>query len=266
MLCHLFLLLSLAGAVVPVATGLLSPFTLFLFPAYFVGLNLIYLIFLLLFSLVLPGRPPKKGDARQCRALLHVSLGWLMTLFHAKVRLSGREKLPARPCVLVSNHRSNFDPMVLLYALPERKLAFISKDANMRLPIAGKFAARCGFLGIERTHPLQSLRTVNRAAQMVKNEGYDFSIYPEGTRSRDLSLLSFKEGAFIAAKKAGAPIVVLSTEGTEKILRCFSLGRVPVSLRILAVIPEEKVAELSPAELARLAREQIAGQLEQTAE
>lgn len=260
MLCHIFLLLSLAGAIVPVAMGVLSPFTLFLFPAYFAGLNLLYLLFLLFASLFIPGKPGKNG-APFCRRFLVFSLDWLMTLFYAKIRLWGREKLPKEPCILVSNHRSNFDPMVLLYALPERKLSFISKQANMHLPIAGKLAQRCGFLGIERDHPLQSLRTVNRAAQMVKNEGFDFGIYPEGTRSRDLSLLPFKEGAFIAAKKADAPIVVLSTEGTEKILRRFSLRRTAVDLTVLAVIPKEKVRELPPAELARLTKEQIAAKL-----
>lgn len=260
MLCHIFLLCSIIGGVLPVALGAWSPLTLLLIPAYFVGLNAVYLLFLFVVSLLVPQHLPKK-TAAFCRFLTNISMPWLMVIFHLRVVIVGKEKLPKEPFVLVSNHRSGFDPLVILKAMPERKLSFISKEANMRLPLAGRYAVRLGFLGIDRQNPLQSLRQLNRAAKMVKEDGYCFGIYPEGTRSRTPELLPFKEGAFLMAKKAGAPLVVLSTDGTEKVLRRFGLRRTTITLTVIEVISPDRVANTTPAELAAYCKERIAQEL-----
>jgi len=75
-------------------------------------------------------------------------------------------------------------------------------------------------------------------------------IYPEGTRSKSGELLEFKEGAFLLAKRAGAPIVVMATHGTNQITRRMLLRRTRVDLNVLDVIDRDTVKAMPLSELA----------------
>ena len=113
---------------------------------------------------------------------------------------------------------------------------------------------RAGFLFIERDKPMQAMRMLHRAARFIKEDGIDYGIFPEGTRSRDGSLLPFKSGAFVAAKRADAPIAVFTLQGSEKAWRVFSLRPAHVLLRLEQIIPVETVREKTPEELSDMAR------------
>ena len=254
MLIHLCLCaLALLGMSALVFGLGISPWFYFATPLAYAALAAAYLIILLFISLFLPKRPNGKSIPF-CRAVLFRTLRWFLVLFHTEVVIEGEELLPKEPFVMISNHRSNLDPIVTFAAFPKRKLSFVSKMENMKIPVAGPFIANSGFLGIERTKPKQSIRVIEKAADMVKDEGFDFGIYPEGTRSKTDRLLPFKRGAFVMAQRAEAPLVVMLTEGTRG-MRFLSLKKKTVRLTVMTVLSKEEVMSTDSADLAAKTRQ-----------
>ncbi len=235
------------------------------FVGAFLALNVLFLLLLFVISLFFPKGEPKKESRFWRRWTVH-AVRWILDILRVRVEIEGRELLPEEPVVLVSNHRSDFDPMAAMVAFPRRPLVYISKESNLRIPIAGAFVRRCHFLPIDRENPRSALATLKHAASLMKEEGLDIGIYPEGTRSYKGGPKPFKEGAFLMAKQAGAPIVLMTTEGTEDIAGHVILRRNIVRLRVLRVISAEEVAATTARELTRLAEETLLAALGQTTE
>ena len=162
-------------------------------------------------------------------------------LLNVRVHISGAEKLPDEPILFVSNHRSNYDPLVTWYAFRKRRLAFVSKPSNFRIPIFGPLIRRCCFLAIDRENPRNAMQTILKAAKLMTEERMDVAIYPEGTRNKGEGLLPFHNGVFKIAQKANAPIAVLCVTGTEKIHKHTPFRRTDVYLDVLEVLPAEQV-------------------------
>ena len=143
------------------------------------------------------------------------------------------------------------------------RLAFISKESNMKIPLVGTYIYHAGFFGIDRENGMRALRTLKSAAELMKATGIDMGIYPEGTRSKTGELLEFKPGAFLLAKRADAPVVIMATRGTEQVVRNFPFRRTKVEFEILEVIEKERVKELSIEELSAYVRSVLENALNQ---
>ena len=247
----IFLLLAALGTTViyllfpPISFWWLFPILL----GTFVGVVVLYLLFLLIASFFLPRKKPIRKPNEFCRFMIWITMDWLMKLFRIRVTLKGRELLPTEPCVIVSNHRSDFDPMTMLAVLRERKLVYISKESNFKIPIVGCFIYHAGFLAIDRNNARRALRTLSGAAEMMTRIGVDVGIYPEGTRSRTGKMLRFKSGAFVLAQSANAPVVVLATKGTEQISKRAPFRRTHVEMEVLEVIDAARVQSMSTDDL-----------------
>ena len=111
------------------------------------ALLLIYLLFLGVCGLLV--NPEKEYDKNSpfYRFLLDSATAAVMKLLRIRVHVSGAEKIPKDTKVLfVSNHRSNFDPIVTWYALKKWKIAFISKPSNFKIPFFGRIIRKCCFI------------------------------------------------------------------------------------------------------------------------
>lgn len=209
------------------------------------GLFLLYVLFLGVCALLV--NPKKEYDENSgfYRFLLDSATSAAMKLLRIRVHISGIEKIPKDAKVLfVSNHRSNFDPIVTWYTLKEWKLAFVSKPSNFKIPFFGRIIRKCCFLPIDRENPRKAIVTINKAAKLLKKQEVSIGIYPEGTRSKTGQLLLFHNGVFKIAQKADAPIVVLSITGTEKISARTPFHPTEVYLDVLEVFPSENIKEL----------------------
>jgi 1-acyl-sn-glycerol-3-phosphate acyltransferase len=119
-------------------------------------------------------------------------------------------------CVIVSNHRSYIDPLILI-ALFEKHSTIVRSDF-FRMPIFGRIINAAGYIPSEAHGNLASL-LIQRVEDMnnyVADGGVLF-IFPEGTRSRNGRIGSFNKGAFKIAKRCNAPIEVLCITNTEKL-------------------------------------------------
>ena len=208
------------------------------------ALLLMYLLFLGVCCLLV--NPEKEYDKNSpfYRFLLDSATAAAMKLLRIRVLVSGMEKIPKDTKVLfVSNHRSNFDPIVTWYALKKWKIAFVSKPSNFKIPFFGRIIRKCCFLPIDRENPRNAIVTINKAAKLLKKQEVSIGIYPEGTRSKHSQLLPFHTGVFKIAQKAEAPIVVLCVTGTEKISKRTPFRRTDVYLDVLEVFSAQAIKE-----------------------
>lgn len=176
---------------------------------------------------------------------------WLW-LARIPVRASGGEALRSvrRPCVLVSNHTSKLDAIVLLAALPVR-FAFVAKSelagpAWLRWPLR-----RLGTLFVERDRREHSGSATKQAIARLRAGG-SLLFFPEGTFGDEPGLLAFHSGAFVAAVSAGCQVIPVALRGTRDVLP--DLHRLPrrgrVEVRVGAAIDVDRDRPVSEQALA----------------
>ncbi len=118
------------------------------------------------------------------------------------------------PVVVVSNHVSDLDPLVVGAAL-RRRVAFMAKHELFRVPLLGWWITACGGFPVRRGEPdRQALRT----ALEVLTRGGALVMFPEGTRGRDRMLRPPEPGAALLALRTGAPILPVAVLGTDAAL------------------------------------------------
>ena len=135
-----------------------------------------------------------------------------------RVEVLGREHLPqSPPFILVANHSSHLDAMVLATALPLRlrNCAFplAAGDTFFETPLIAAFAAEmmnalpmwrknCGH------HAIETLR------QRLVEEPCGYILFPEGTRSRNGEMSSFRHGVGMLVAGAPVPVTPCYVKGT----------------------------------------------------
>jgi 1-acyl-sn-glycerol-3-phosphate acyltransferase len=119
------------------------------------------------------------------------------------VRTILRGQAPQGPCVVVANHISYFDPLIVASYLP---LTAIAKREVASWPIVGEFVKRLGTLFVERENAQSGARVLREAIGLVRR-GVSVLVFPEGTTTRGADVLPFRRGIFGAALYAGVPIV-----------------------------------------------------------
>ena len=188
-------------------------------------------------------------NSRYFRFLLNSSTGLAVKLIRIKLKVTGTEKLPDGRFLLVSNHRSKFDPILSWYAFRKYDLAFISKYENFEVPIFGRIIRKCCFMGIDRKNPRKAAKTIIQSVKLIKSDECSVAVYPEGTRNYGDGLLPFHNAVFKIAQKADVPIVVLTAKGTYEIQNNFPLHKSIVNLDIVDIIPAGEVKALSTAQI-----------------
>lgn len=167
---------------------------------------------LVLFVLTLPFDP-------NGRILHFYSCVWAQTyLLNPLWRLSfeGREHVPSRSAaVLVANHVSILDILVLYRLF--RPFKWVAKASLLRVPFIGWNMVLNRHVAVRRGDP-RSIGKMMEACERWLDRGVPVMLFPEGTRSRNGSLLPFKDGAFRLATKKGVPVIPIVVAGTEAIL------------------------------------------------
>jgi len=121
------------------------------------------------------------------------------------------------PYVFMCNHLSFLDAPLLMTVL-DRTARVIVKRFVFRIPVLGLGMRFSGYVPLDREGAGAGRRSISRAVQLIKEKGYSFLIYPEGTRSFDGKLLPFRRGGFFLALESGAPIVPVSIKGTYELM------------------------------------------------
>ncbi|MDB5038380.1 MAG: 1-acyl-sn-glycerol-3-phosphate acyltransferase [Bacteriovoracaceae bacterium] len=158
--------------------------------------------------------------------------GLVLSLHRIKVRVEGPglSALQAvKGAVFVANHQSVLDIPAISTVIPKNS-TFLAKKELKHIPFFGWAAIIVGTQFIDRARGRRdkSLGELNELIQ----KGVSVILFPEGTRSLDGNLLSFKHGAFAIAIKNQAPVVPLTIFGSRLLCPKGSLTVLPGEIRV----------------------------------
>jgi 1-acyl-sn-glycerol-3-phosphate acyltransferase len=163
----------------------------------------------LLLLAVLPGLRRRRTAARVCARAYLLLAATPLTVRHA-------ERVPPGQCVVVCNHASYLDGLVLTAALPAR-FGFVIKREMAAVPLAALVLRRLGSEFVERFDRARGAADARRMLRNARN-GHSLVFFPEGTFTRVPGLLKFHTGAFASAARALCPVVPAVVRGTRRAL------------------------------------------------
>lgn len=142
------------------------------------------------------------------------------------VRLSvGGAPLPEQSCIVVANHASYLDGVVLVAALPTR-FGFVIKKEMDRIPLANLLLRLIGSEFVDRFNRHRGGMDARRVLRRATS-GQSIVFFPEGTFSKERGLLRFHTGAFVTALRANCPVVPVVIRGAREVLPSHRLVPTP---------------------------------------
>lgn len=236
-----------------------QPYSWWLVPllliAFFVGFVLLHAaVFSLSILAVRLDRPARVS--RFYRSLINSSLILVFKLAGVHIHLTGEEILKTKGSYLfVINHTHIIDPAVVLAALPDINIAFVAKkEIYTEIPFAAKAMHAIGCIPLDRDNNREAVKSILTAVKLIKDGKANIGIFPEGTRSKDGSLMEFRDGAFKIATKSGADIAVCTLTGVPEITKNMFRRRTDVYFDIVSIIPNSEICGVSTHEIGRLTR------------
>lgn len=221
------------------------------FLATFLGLIILQLLIFVICTLLISVNKPAERFSRAYRFLVKILLDVLVPIVNVKIEATGLERVPkSERFLIVSNHLHEIDPAIFFHMMPQAELAFIGKKeiySNMKF-IAKAMHKLLG-LPIDRENNRNAIITINKAANLIKEDKASVAIFPEGYTSLSGELLSFRNGAFKIAKKAHCPIVVAVIKNTKNVVKNMFFKTTIVNLDIIEVLSAEQVDGMSTAEI-----------------
>jgi len=198
---------------------------------YGVGALVIFsLLFVLatLLALIVPGVERRRGMTHRLAVLALRILG-------VRLEVMGSENLPAGSCIVVANHSSYLDGIVMKAALPPR-FSFVIKREAASMPVAGFLLRRIGSEFVDRHtaggRQRDAMRVLRRAG-----EGQALVFFPEGTFDEVVGLKRFHVGAFAAAVHGDMPVVPVVIHGARRAFPSKALVVRPGRVRIEILEP-----------------------------
>jgi 1-acyl-sn-glycerol-3-phosphate acyltransferase len=159
-----------------------------------------------------------------------------------KWRISNEIRI-IKSSVVVCNHLSYLDPLLMIVLFPRHKT--IVKSTFFNVPLFGWLMKQSGMIpSSSQGGPSTLMLERIEALDGFLASGGNLFIFPEGTRSRDGTLGRFNKGAFKIAGWCKAPIQVLKIAGTGNL---FMPGRYLFNAAASTTIAVEQIGRIEPA-------------------
>lgn len=171
---------------------------------------------------------------------------------------------PNQATIVMCNHSSLYDIPLSFKAFPAHSIRMLAKKELFKIPIMGQGMLAAEFPCIDRKKRAQAVRDL-AAVKKLMESGIVMWIYPEGTRSQDGKLASFKPGTFVAAIEAHAVIIPVAICGAYNVLpaRTWQVRmQQTVELRIGRPIAAETYSIANKNQLMQIVHNSIKGLLE----
>jgi 1-acyl-sn-glycerol-3-phosphate acyltransferase len=186
---------------------------------------------------------PRRLQRRAMRWMAQVLIWLLDKTVGIKVRVSGREHLPAcGPGLIAAKHQSAFDTVIWFTLVPD--VAYVMKKELFNIPFYGWFARRAPMIGVDREGGGKAMRQMMREAQTLARQGRQIVIFPEGTRTTPGERVPYQPGIVALASTLKLPVIPVATNSGEFWGRHHFLKRPGVlEVRVLPplVLPREEL-------------------------
>jgi 1-acyl-sn-glycerol-3-phosphate acyltransferase len=191
-------------------------------------------VYLLLSLLLLPWRPLRIRIGN----IYGKTVGpWVARILGVRTRVRHRERLAeSRPAIYVTNHTSTLDVFIGMWLCPMGGCG-IAKKEIARIPFFGWAYRLSGHLLIDRRDRESAIAALEATAEVVRRHRLSIWIWPEGTRSRDGRLLSFRKGFAHLAISTGLPVVPVVLHAAHERLPDRSSRLVPGALEVDVMEP-----------------------------
>lgn len=169
--------------------------------------------------------------------------------FDLHVEVEGEENLDGRPGILMVNHQTMLDIVVVGRVMP-KQTSIMSKKSLQYSPL-GPFMLMSGAIFIDRGNNSSAVRSLVAAGELMRKQRISLWMFPEGTRTSTEvpSMLPLKKGGFHLAIQAGLPIIPIVAENYWNLYHkgVFNSGVIKVR-----VLPPISTAGLTAADIPAL--------------
>ncbi|MGI9277714.1 MAG: lysophospholipid acyltransferase family protein [Endozoicomonas sp.] len=188
----------------------------------------------------------------------HVAMFLCRFIAGIRWEVHGRENIPEKPCVLVSNHQSSWETFFIQTLFSPQTQ--VIKQSLLNIPFFGWAFRLIKPIAIDRDDPRKSLSQIAQQGSLALKNDVWVLIFPEGTRFPDGELGKFSKGGVNLARKAESDILPIAhNAGT-----CWPNGQIlkkPGTIHV-HIGPVISTTEKTPAAANNEVREWIAGALE----
>jgi 1-acyl-sn-glycerol-3-phosphate acyltransferase len=191
---------------------------------------------------------------RARRQVAHFAARAFFAVAGLRIKLIDAHLLPEGACVVVANHASYLDGIVLKAALPAR-FSFVIKKEFSRVPLAGLLLRRIGSEFVDRFNRHAGGMDARRLLKAA-DAGQALAFFPEGTFLAEPGLGKFHSGAFAIAARVNLPVVPLVLRGTRYILPSGRFLPRPGLIEIQVLPSIGPLPELKPPEAIAQTRDQ----------
>ena len=212
--------------------GLLS--FLIRFSIGFVWLGFWSLTCMCLMILALPFRTLRVRIGNFCGKMIGPVVSWLVG---AKIINPDSKKLnSSKPAIFVSNHTSALDVFIGMALCPYGGCG-VGKKEILKIPFFGLAYWLAGHLLINRGNSSKAIASMKKLSDFVKSKNLSIWIWPEGTRSLDGKLISFKKGFVHLALATGLPVVPVMVHGAHNVWPAKTMHFYPGEVKIEVLDP-----------------------------
>ncbi len=178
---------------------------------------------------------------------------WCFTMFYGMgfryqlSNLSGKKTDENQQYVIIANHTSIMDIMLMPILFPNHPICFVGKKELVKIPIFGTIYKRICVM-VDRSSAKSRADVYRRCAERME-EGDSIVIFPEGGVSDDTSILlqDFKDGAFTLSSKHQSSLIVLTFLGLKEMFPFDNGKGHPGKVKILLnaiLAPDKNMQEL----------------------
>jgi 1-acyl-sn-glycerol-3-phosphate acyltransferase len=214
---------------------------------------------------ILSRRPPRS------RRIVRFGTRLLFALAGIRLSVTGLDRLPAQPHVLLVNHSSFIDGIALTALLPASP--GYSLVVRQEFDIQRLLCPLLKSLGAVVLNRYQKKAHIRSDIDLMTNallQGKNLVVFPEGGFSPEPVLKPFHSGVFIAAENANVPLVVAGLQGARNALKpgTWLPRRVAITLEIGPILPsvgKERATIMHSLEAARAAMLQLSNEADSRA-
>jgi 1-acyl-sn-glycerol-3-phosphate acyltransferase len=186
--------------------------------------------------------------------------------FRLNLQVEGLENLNNQKgaALVVANHQSMMDAL-LLVAISERPLTFISKKEVKRYPFVGRVMRAVEGSLLDRSDLRQNVAIMDEAERRLNADYCSYAVYPEGTRNRDPQgpMLPFHPGSFKLAYRTGVPVIPMAEYGNFRpFRRSLNYKSYLIQIRIFKPHFKEEYLKMTTTDFAPIVEKEVADEVE----